>query len=126
MEVRGFYPNVFSNEDAHSLVLSDPYESAEKVLAQLLDKIETVAPLQVSSNQLYRWMLVEEEDAPIVFDVEKDLKSSVFALWKDGIMAIKDKDLMWRTAMDRVFHLQIKYYRCKHRLQVLPRNSRDP
>ena len=97
--VRDFYPNVFSNMDAHSLVLCDPYKSAEKVLVQIQDKLETVAPLQVSSNQLYRWMLPEEEDVPLVFDIDKDCKSRLFALWKDGIVAVKDKDLMWRTAM---------------------------
>ena len=81
--------------DAHSLVLCDPYKSAEKVLVQIKDKLETVAPLQVSSNQLYRWMLPEVEDVPIVSDIDKDHKSRVFAMWKDGIVAVKDKDLMW-------------------------------
>ena len=40
--VRDFYPNVFSNMDAHSLVLCNPYKSAKKVLVQIQDKLETV------------------------------------------------------------------------------------
>ena len=85
--------------DAHSLVLCDTCKSGDKVLAQPKNKLETVAPYQVSSNQLYRWMLSEEEHTPIVFDIHKDLNSRVFALWKDGIIAMKDRDLMWCTAV---------------------------
>ena len=44
-------------------------------------------------------MLPEEEDVPLVFDIDKDHKSRVFAMWKDGIVAVKDNDLMWRTAL---------------------------
>ena len=75
--VRDFYPNVFSNMDAHSLVLCDPYKSAEKVLVQIQDKLETVAPLQVSSTsytdgcfrkrKMYHWYLILTRTVKVVY-----------------------------------------------------------
>ena len=44
-------------------------------------------------------MLPEKEEVPIVLQLEKDKYGRLFALWKDGISAVNDKDLMWRTAM---------------------------
>ena len=35
----------------------------------------------------------------LALQLEKDNYSRLFALWKDGIPAVKDKYLMWCTAM---------------------------
>ena len=98
-KVRNMYPYVFSNSHPHMFALCDPYKSAQNILDTVKGKLDCIAPLMVTTHQLYHWLLPEEEDVPIVFDIHKDLFHRVFALWKDGILAVRDKDIMWRTAL---------------------------
>ena len=55
--------------------------------------------MQVSSQQLCWWLLPEEEDVSIALELEKDNYGRLFALLKHGIPSVKDKDIMWHTAM---------------------------
>ena len=97
--VRGLYPHVFSNSQPHNFKLADPYKAAHLIFVRIEDKLELVAPSQVSCRQLYNWLLPEEEDVPIVLNLEEREHGRLFNLWRDGIISVKDKDLMWRTAM---------------------------
>ena len=36
---------------------------------------------------------------PIDFDIHNYLCHRFYAPWKDGILAVRDKDIMWRTAL---------------------------
>ena len=47
--------------------------------------------MQVLSQQLYWWLLPEEEDVSIALQLEKDKYDCLFALLNDGIPAVKHK-----------------------------------
>ena len=97
--VRGLYPHVFSNNQTLFFLLSDPYKVCHKIFVNIIEKLEPIALMQGFATTTLLVFVTGERGFLYRLQLEKDNYSRLFALWKDGIFAVKDKDLMWCTAV---------------------------
>ena len=48
---------------------------------KLDDRLDLLRPIQVSSSQVYTWLKEEEDDIPLVFDLDDQKRAPLHTMW---------------------------------------------
>ena len=99
MWARRFNSKIYSLSEPHSFQLQGVYKDLQLVIKKLEDRLILLGPIQVSSSQVYTWLKEEEEDVPLVFDLDDQKRAHLHSVWGDGTIPAPLKCFMWRLGL---------------------------